>query len=55
MARKPKKDLMEYIPDKQLYAAVMFARKMIREGTKPGIVYTRAAKYYHVSSKDVAH
>jgi hypothetical protein len=55
MAKKPIKDPMDYIPDKTLYAAVMFARKMIREGTAPGIANTRAAKYYKVSSKDVAH
>jgi hypothetical protein len=55
MARKPIKDPMDYIPDKTLYAAVMFARKMIREGKPPGIANTRAANYYKVSSKDVAH
>ena len=55
MARKPIKDPMEYIPNKQLYKSVMFARKMIRGGTSPGIAITRAAKYYGVSSKDVAH
>jgi hypothetical protein len=45
---------MNYIPDKQLYAAVMFARRMIREGTPPGVANTRAAGYYGVSIHDVA-
>ena len=47
--------LMDYIPDKTVYKAVMFARKMIREGTKPPIANTRAAKFYGVPVKDVAH
>jgi hypothetical protein len=46
---------MDYIPDKALFAAVMFARKMMREGTPPGIANTRAANYYAVSVQDVAH
>jgi hypothetical protein len=46
--------VMDYIPDKTLFAAVMFARKMIREGTPPGIANTRAAAYYEVSVRDVA-
>jgi len=50
-----RKDVMDYIPDKKLYAAVKFARKMIREGTRPQIANTRAAKYYGFSVSDVAH
>jgi hypothetical protein len=46
---------MDYIPDKTLFAAVMFARRMIREGTRPGLAITRAANYYRVSVQDVAH
>lgn len=46
---------MDFIPDKRLYAAVMFARKMMREGTPPGVANTRAANYYGVSVQDVAH
>jgi hypothetical protein len=46
---------MDYIPDKRLFAAVMFARKMMREGTPPGVANTRAANYYGVAVQDVAH
>lgn len=46
---------MDFIPDKSLYAAVMFARKMMREGTPPGVANNRAAQYYGVSVQDVAH
>ena len=45
---------MDYIPDKELFKAVMFARRMIRQGTKPPLANSRAAKYYHVSVSDVA-
>ncbi len=46
---------MDYIPDRALFAAVMFARKMIREGLPAGIANHRAANYYGVSTHDVAH
>lgn len=46
---------MDYIPDKQLYAAVMFARMMIREGTPPGVAIIRAANHYGYETKQVAH
>jgi hypothetical protein len=46
---------MDYIPDRTLYAAVMFARKMIREGTPAGVANCRAANYYGVAVEDVAH
>jgi hypothetical protein len=46
---------MDYIADKRLYAAVMFARRMIREGTPPGVAITRAANYYEFPTRDVAH
>jgi len=46
---------MDYIADKALFAAVMFARKMMREGTPPGVANARAANYYQVDVKDVAH
>ena len=49
-----KKYVMDYIPDEKLYKAVMFARKMIRQGTKPPIANSRAAKHYNVSVSDVA-
>ena len=45
----------DYIPDKDLYAAVMFARKMIRQGTPAGLANYKAARYYGVDSSDVAH
>jgi hypothetical protein len=45
---------MDYIEDKELYKAVMFARRMIRQGTKPPIANSRAAKYYAVPVGDVA-
>lgn len=46
--------IMDYIQDKSLYKAVMFACSMIREGTKPNIAVDRAAKYYKVGTSDVA-
>jgi hypothetical protein len=46
---------MEYIPNKRLFAAVMFARRMMREGVPPGVANTRAANYYQVAVSDVAH
>jgi hypothetical protein len=46
---------MDYIADPTLYKAVMFARKMIREGTSPGIANTRAAQYYRVAVAEVAY
>lgn len=56
--RKPGSDRsykMDYIPDKRLYVAVMFALKMMREGTPPGVANTRAANHYGVAVQDVAH
>ena len=47
--------LMDYIPDRTLFKAVMFARKMIREGTPAATANYRAANYYKVSVSDVAH
>lgn len=45
---------MEYIPDKKLYSAVMFALKMspCLQGSRDRDVET-AANYYHVKYKDV--
>jgi hypothetical protein len=46
---------MDFIPDRTLYKAVMFARQMIRERSAPaGVAITRAAKYYGVSTSEVA-
>ncbi len=47
--------VMDYIGDKTLYAAVMFARKMIREGRFPPKAIRIAANYHGVDSSDVAH
>lgn len=46
---------MDYIADKDLYAAVMFARKMIRQGKPAGLANYTAANYYGVDMADVAH
>jgi hypothetical protein len=46
---------MDYIPDKTVFKAVMFARRMMQKGTPPPIANTKAAKYYGVSSSEVAH
>ena len=46
---------MDYINDKSVYAAVMFARKMIRKGTPAPVAIRRAANYYHVDVRSVAH
>ena len=46
--------LHDYIPDRQLYRAVCFARSMIRSGTHPARANWQAAKYYRVSTTDVA-
>lgn len=44
---------MDYIPDKTLYAAVMFACKMIREGESAPLAMSIAANYYGVARSDV--
>jgi hypothetical protein len=46
---------MDYIGNRDLFAAVMFSRKMIREGTDPWIANDRSARYYSVDVSDVAH
>ena len=46
---------MNFIEDKDVYAAVCFARRMIREGTNVGLAIYRASTYYEVSSSEVAH
>lgn len=46
---------MGFIADKDLYAAVMFARKMIRQGKPAGLANYTAAKFYNVDMADVAH
>ena len=51
---KNKTGLADYIPDKNVYLATMFARKMIRDGKDPGTANAIAAKYYHVNVHEVA-
>lgn len=46
---------MDYIADKTLYKAVMFARKMTREGRSPSNAIRVASRYYDVDMSDVAH
>ena len=47
--------LMDYIPDKNLYKAVMFARQMRRDGRTAENAIRIASKYYDVDMSDVAH
>lgn len=53
--QKENKYLTNYIDDKQLYKAVMFARKMIRQGGIPAYCIHRAARYYNRPTYVVAH
>lgn len=46
---------MDYIPDKDLFRAVTFARSMISDGTSPGRAFRVAANYYGVDRNEVAH
>lgn len=46
--------LMDYIPDKNLFKAVMFARDMIRNGTSPGMANAIAARHYRYRVGEVA-
>ncbi len=47
---------LPFIPNKGVYAAVMWARKQIREGTNiPAVAISLAANYYKVEKKEVAH
>lgn len=50
-----KKYYMDYIEDKDVYKAVMFARKMKQEGMSMGLAIYKAARYYGVNQQDVAH
>ena len=42
-------------PGKALFAAVLFARRMLRDGTPPGAATAVAADYYGVAVSQVAH
>ena len=53
---KPKYEYeMDYISDKPTYKAVMFARKMMRDGLRAPVAIRKAAYYYDVDMSDVAH
>ena len=52
---KAKPNLMEYIKDKDVYKAVMFARSMHREGMGMGLAIYKASRYYKVDQQDVAY
>ena len=45
---------MDYIADKTVYKAVMFARKLMRNGMKPGLANYKAARFYFVNTSQVA-
>jgi hypothetical protein len=46
---------LPYIEDKQLFAAVMFAIKMIGDGVGYGLANYKAANYYGYETSEVAH
>ena len=47
---------MPFIPNKTLFTAVMWARKMIREKElPPGMAIARAARHYNVRQRDIGH
>ena len=48
-------NLMSYIKDKDVYKAVMFARKMRKDGVPTGLAIFKASRYYKVDQTDVAH
>lgn len=52
---KKRKHVMEFISDKTLFRAVMFARTIMRSGTAPALANYRAADFYRVKTEDVAH
>lgn len=55
MATPNSSHVMDYIPDKDLYAAVMFACKMVKDGTDYHDAVRRASRYYDVEADDVRH
>jgi hypothetical protein len=46
---------MDYIPDRTLYCAVMFALRMMEEKWLATEAITRAATYYGVAAHSVTH
>lgn len=55
MAKAKYDYVMDYIADKDLYKAVMFACKMIKEGTGYHQAIRTASRYYDVDMDDVRH
>ena len=53
MAKCKNKYIMDYIPDKDLYKAVMFACAMIKDGTPVWTACRKAAYYYDRDTDDV--
>lgn len=47
--------IMDYIDDKDLYKAVMFACTMLRQGTPYMTAIRKASYYYQVDMDDVKH
>ena len=52
---KYRNNLMPYIKDKDVYKAVMFARKMHKDGMNAGLAIYKASRYYKVDQSDVAY
>lgn len=55
MAKAKYDYMMDYINDKDVYKAVMFACKMIREGKDFHQAIRTASRYYDVDMDDVRH
>lgn len=47
--------IMDYIADKDTYKAVMFACRMIRQGTNYNQAIRTACRYYDCDMDDVRH
>jgi hypothetical protein len=45
---------LPFIPDKNVFRAVMFALKMIEEGIPPQDAYIRSGKYYNADRGEIA-
>jgi len=46
---------MTFIADENVFKAVNFASSMIKKGTPIGLAIYKAASYYKVATKKVAH
>ena len=44
----------DFIKDRDLFKAVIFSVKLIRDGVDPRLAHSKAAKYYNVRLCDVA-